>query len=55
MVVAGKGLDRFEESPHGLHKLFETAEAVVSGHRVMKLFPQPLDSVDPWIVGGLEQ
>ena len=54
-MVSRKGLNGVHETIHGAHELLKGVEAVIASDGVMKDTPQPLDAIDPRMVGGLEE
>ena len=54
MTSAWEGFGRAKEAPDVAHQGIEGCMPMVASHGVMQLLPQPLDDIDPWTVGGLE-
>ena len=55
MTVARKRLADLKEAMHGLHQFIEIRMAMIARDRVMQCLPQPLDAVDPRMIGRLEE
>ena len=55
MTVPWRGLADFEELVHGAKQRLHGRVSMVTGNGVVECLPQPLDVIDPRVVGGSEE